>query len=542
MLVNRSFCQAADQNKNKPDAVNIAAMTLVSKSSISKLSSLKKHQAMLKASGLAFSLLALSACGGSSDSEDAQGYIKFYNASADAPNIYLTIDENLDEDEEDEFEQTFSSVAYGKTGSRIQLDTQSYYMELAWQNEDSSVRSDLEIVFEDQIIVDEDVTKWIVMSDSIQNPRVDIFEIPDISDDEADDDQDDDLFNLRFVNLHDTYTDIDFYLSGSDETFNEAVLVTGLQSYALSENFKFEEDQYKFYITTPGSTEVLFTSDEVDYAFGGQYLISIRENQGVGGSPFTIDNISNSSITQYDALESMANVAVYNGLDAIDLLPAYDAKINVLVDGTTDIPLLEDLVYGDFSETYEIDSGDYRFTVSDPSNNDILLQNRALSMPQNTNRTLFLYWTEEAVDDDGDGDVDEDDDGQVDEYRAIVSSLVVDNSDRSRLYDKELTLLNLVNSDDFTTVTFYFVKSDEIIETAENQRNVIQGNATSLVLRNNTYQLFVVAEIDNNEIIIDEQILVLDETETDQFLILEHSIESSSGYEVRVVDQNSTDD
>ena len=542
MLFNRSFCQAADQNKNLLDAFRVSALVSLSKRTSLKLISSKKHKTMLQASGIAFSLAALSACGGSSDSEDAQGYIKFYNASADAPNIYLTIDENLNEDEEDEFEQTFSSVAYGKTGSRIQLDTQNYYMELAWQDEDSSVRSDLEIVFEDQIVVNEDVTKWIVMSDSIQNPRVDIFEIPDISDDEADDDQDDDLFNLRFVNLHDSYTDIDVYLSGSDETFNEAVLVTGLQSYALSENFKFEEDQYKFYITTPGSTEVLFTSDEVNYAFGGQYLISIRENQGVGGSPFTIDNISNSSITQYDALESMANVAVYNGLDQLNLLPAYDAKINVLVDGTTDIPLLENLAYGEFSETYEIDSGDYRFTVSDPVSNDILLQNRALSMPQNTNRTVFLYWTEEAVDDDGDGDVDEDDDGQVDEYRAIVSSLVVDNSDRSRLYDKELTLLNLVNSDDFTTVTFYFVKSDEIIETAENKRNVIQGNATSLVLRNNTYQLFVVAEIDNNEIIIDEQILVLDETETDQFLILEHSIESSSGYAVRVIAQSFADE
>ena len=48
----------------------------------------------------------LSACGGSS-SDDTKGYIKFYNASSDSPGIYLTLDENLDEDEDDEFEQTF---------------------------------------------------------------------------------------------------------------------------------------------------------------------------------------------------------------------------------------------------------------------------------------------------------------------------------------------------------------------------------------------------------------------------------------------------
>ena len=91
--------------------------------------------------------IALSACGGS-DSDDSQGYIKFYNASSNSPGIFMTIDENLDEDDDDEFEQTFSAVQYASVGSRIQLDTQQYYIELAWQDEDSSVRSDLEIVFE----------------------------------------------------------------------------------------------------------------------------------------------------------------------------------------------------------------------------------------------------------------------------------------------------------------------------------------------------------------------------------------------------------
>jgi hypothetical protein len=103
-----------------------------------------------------------------------------------------------------------------------------------------------------------------------------------------------------------------------------------------------------------------------------------------------------------------------------------------------------------------------------------------------TKRSLFLYWTEEEVDDDNDGNVDENDDGIVDEIRPIVSSLVVDNSERFRLYDKELTLLNLVNTDEFSLVKFYFVKSDEIIETATNTRNLTKGFASSIILLNNT--------------------------------------------------------
>lgn len=495
----------------------------------------EKMQAIGKMSLLALSVAALSAC--DSDDSDDQGYVKFYNASYDAPSIFMTLDEDLDTDDDDEFEQTFSSIAYAKAGSRIALDPQDYFIELAWQDEDSSVRSDLAIIYEDQIQVKANVTHWVVLSESVQQPQVNVFAIDNIDDDEAQEDEEDDVFNLRFVNLHPVMTNIDVYLSDSDETFNEASFISTLQTNNLSDNFKIDEDQYKLYVTEAGSTSVLFTSDEINYAYGGQYLLAIRENQGVGGSPFVVDNISNSNISQYDALESTSNVSVYNGLNSNILLPEYAAKIDVDILGLTDIPSLDALDYGEFSEAYEVASGDYRFSVRNDANDEVLLQNRVLSLPQNTNRTLFLYWTEEEVDDDNDGNVDENEDGIVDEIRPIISSLVVNNSDRSRLYDKELTLLNLVNSDDFNVVKLYFVKSDEIIETAENTRSLIQGNYSSIILRNNTYHVFVLATINNNEIILDELNLTLDADSKDQFLILEHSVSNSSGYSLRAIDQ-----
>lgn len=495
-----------------------------------------------KVSLIAAFISVVSACSSDSDDSDEQGYVKFYNASYDSPSIFMTIDEDLDSDDDDEYEQTFSSVAYASTGSRIAIDPQDYYIELAWQNEDSSVRSDLEVVYEELLDVRSDTTYWVVLTDSIQTPTVEVFEIPDISDDEEDTDDDSDLFNLRFVNLHSSISDIDVYFSDSDETFNEATLLAALPQKSLSDNIKLTEDQYKLYITLSGSTEVLFTSDEINYAFGGQYLVAIRENQGVGGSPFVVDNMSNSSITQYDALESLANVSVYNGLDTNDLSPDYQAAIDIEIEGVTEISAIDALAYGEFSEAFEVESGDYRFNVANDANDENFIQNRVLSLPQNTNRTLFLYWTEESVDDDGDGNVDENEDGIIDEVRAIVSSIVVENSDRSRLYDKELTLLNLVNSDDFSIVSFYFVKSDEIIETAETSRSLVQGNASSVILLNNTYQVFVLATIDNNDIILDELTLTLDEDSEDQFLILEHSVTNSSGYALRSVDQVSGTD
>lgn len=499
----------------------------------------KKIQDISKLLFLVAGIALLGACGSSSD-DDSESFVKFYNASYNAPSIYMTLDEDIDNDYEDEFEATFSAVAYASAGSRISLSPRQYFLELAWQSEDSSVRSDLEIVFEDTIITQSDVTKWIVLSDTIQAPTVNIISIPNISDDQAVQDQEDDVFNLRLLNLHPAMTSIDVYLSKSDETFNEASLISNVITNQVSDNYKLDEDQYKIYLTQAGSSDVLFTSDEINYALGGQYLIALRENIGSGGSPFIIDSMTNTKVTEYSALESSANISIYNGLDKNELVPDYEAIINAQISGVSDIPDISELPYGSFSEVYQVDSGDYRFNVDNAATQTPFLQNRVLSLPQNTNRSLFLYWTEEAVDDDNDGNVDENDDGIIDEIRPIVSSLIVDNSERFRLYDKELTLLNLVNTDEFSLVKFYFVKSDEIIETATSIRSLTKGFASSIILRNNTYQVFVLATIDNNDIILDELTLTLSQDSQDQFLILEHDSSRSSGYAVRTANQVNT--
>ncbi|MDT0596367.1 hypothetical protein [Glaciecola petra] len=485
-------------------------------------------------------LLSLIACSGSSDDEDATGYIKFYNASADSPAIFMTIDEDIDSDADDEIERTLSGVSYASAGTRTELETQSYYLELAWQDEDSSARTDLEIVYESQIDISEDETQWVIMTGSVQSPTVNIYSIPELDEDELSDDQDDDLFTLRVINLHQSIVDVDIYLSLEDETFNEAELLVSAQADLMTEKLKREQDQYKVYITQSGQSEVLFSSEDISFVTGVQYLLALRENQGVGGSEFVVDNITSGQITSYEALESLANLTIYNGLNSNDLLPSYMASVNLSIDGKTTVPSTADLSYSEFSDAFELESSDYRLSVFNNNTDEVMLQNRLISAPQNADRTVFLYWTDEAVDDDGDGDVDENDDGIIDEIRPIVSTLTVENSNLSRFYDKQVTMLNLLNTDTFSRVTFYFVKSDEIIDTAENTRSLLQGTSSNMVLLNNTYQLFVVTEIDNNDIILHESTLVLDQESDDLFLLLEESESSASGYAVRVESQKTT--
>lgn len=101
---------------------------------------------------ISFTLL-LAGCGSSSDGDSGNGYLQFYNGSKNAPAVFLTIDENLNEDDEDEIEITYSAVEYGVATSAKEVADQHYYYELAWQNEDSNDREDLALISEGQLSV-----------------------------------------------------------------------------------------------------------------------------------------------------------------------------------------------------------------------------------------------------------------------------------------------------------------------------------------------------------------------------------------------------
>ena len=141
-------------------------------------------------------------------------------------------------------------------------------------------------------------------------------------------------------------------------------------------------------------------------------------------------------------------------------------------------------------------------------------------MPENTYKTIFYYIQEEAVDEDGDGNIDENDDGIVDAYKPVLRTLETTNSEGSSIYEHQVKVVNLVDNLDFSRIVVYFVKSDEIISTAEATRTVVFGNQSSLFLRNNTYQVFAVAEIDGTEIILTQSQLTLDEDSEPLFMIM----------------------
>lgn len=484
---------------------------------------------------LSILLFALSGCSGSNE-EAEPGYIKLYNASTNAPGIYLTVDENLDTDEDDEIEVTYSPVAYTSVGANNALEPDQYFIELAWQNEESLERSDLEIIYEDRVQIDSDKIKFITLTGDVRTPEVLTFDI-DVLDDEEDDDND--LFNIRLLNINSEIQSVDLYMSKDNETFNEAELVGTVNYQNLSDNIKIEQDQYIFYITLPGSTDVIFTSVDVSYTFVTQYIIVLRENIGVGSSPFSIDNIGINGVTALDDVNAEAKYSFYNGIGETEYLEGYQGAIDIEVRNQVTV---EGLEQGQFSASTITSNGDYAFNVISSDTDASFIIGALLSLKENADSTVFLYGKDEPIDEDGDGDYDENDDGIIDGYETIIKSLTLTKSDSTSIYDHGIRVINLVvGNEDFSRVTFYFVLNDELISTAENRLSVLEENSGLISLLNNTYDVYAVVTVDGTDIIVDQQVLELNEESKELYLIFEETPSTSSGYEMTFLNQQKND-
>jgi hypothetical protein len=487
---------------------------------------------------LGVSMGVLSACS-SDDDDESIGYVKFYNASPNAPGIFLTVDENLDDDDDDEVEITYSAVDYTEVSGNNALDKDTYFIELAWQDEESSDRSDLEIVYEDSVTIRTDEISFIALTGDVRNPEVLRFDI-DVIDDEEDDD--DDLFNIRLLNIHAEIQSVDLYVSKDNETFNVAEFLATVNYQTLSDHIKLDHDQYFFYITLPGSTDVIYTSVDVSYTTVTQYVVVLRDNTGVGSSDFSIDSIGTNGITELQDVDSEAEFGFYNAISENDYLPDYQGAIDIDVKIGDDSEVkIDNLTKGEFSVSTITSNGDYAFDVINTDTEELYISDALLSLQENADNTIFLYGRKDAIDEDNDGVTDENEDGIVDDYEIVIKSLTLTKSSSASIYSHGIQVVNLADSEEFSRVTFYFVLNDEIIATADNLLSVLQENSGSLTLLNNTYDVYAVATIDGTETVLDSLGLVLDETSQEQYLIFEQDIYASSGYQMLLVNQKSDD-
>jgi len=305
----------------------------------------------------------------------------------------------------------------------------------------------------------------------------------------------------------------------------------------LSTSQKVDQEDYIFYITTAGNEEVLFTSESISFAYSSQNIMIVRDNDGAGSSPYVLDKMSDSAVIEYVDAESEAQFRAYNAIAHNDELTNYLQKFSLYINGVDETPDIGSLAFGEISDTFIFETGDYSLDITNTDDSTSLLSNHLLSLPENTNRTIFFYAEEEYIDADGDGDIDENDDGEPDEIEVGVFSLIVENSLSTGIYSHEVETVNLIQSDDFSLVAVYFVRQDEIIESALYSSYVDYKNSNSITLTNNTYQVFVTAEDNGSTIILNTFELILDENSKEQYLILEVDESTPTGYKTTMLTQ-----
>jgi hypothetical protein len=481
--------------------------------------------------------LTLFGCGGDDDNDSGTSYIQLYNLSSNAPGIYLTVDKYNDDDFD---EKTQSAIEFTNVSNRLSYDSDTYDIELAFQNEYNNTY-DLENVYENQLQINSDTVEFIVITEDIRTPSVFIYQVPIRDDDEIDDDNDHEVFNIRVLNMHTLSEGVDIYYSESDETFNEASLLNTTNYSEMAANQKIAQNGYIFYLTFAGHDEVLYTSEDIDFPYAAEYIMVIRENTGVGLSPFILDIISTSSIDEFSDTNAEASYRIFNAIVENDLLPQYDNSVDFHIDGIDDSPEVSSLSFGEFSQPIITDSGDYSMSLVDPTTQESILSNHLLALNENTDKSIFFYLLEEAIDEDGDGDIDENGDGYIDKTQVTMNSLIVDNNQSSSIYSHQMKVINLIDQDevidDFSSIKVYFVRHDEIIDTADQSLTATFANPSAVTLLNNTYTVYVIGKLDSSDIILSSSELILNEESRDQFIILEKEASSSTGYSMIFANQ-----
>ncbi|ALM93006.1 MULTISPECIES: DUF4397 domain-containing protein [Alteromonas] len=436
----------------------------------------------------------LAACGGSDSSSDySYAYIQFYNASPNGANVEMR---EVDGD-------SFGSAQFGDTTAMYSMDNGEIELEFIRTDSD-----DQEVLIDTYTVnLKNGDKRLIVMSGDFASPI--------ISDYSYTRETLEDHFRLFALSVTIDEGSYDFYLAESGDPFEAANFLGTVTASEMIEfdywdpdddSDYFDEDEYTIYLTEPGSTEVIFESQTIDFAYETEYLLTMRDVSGAIQSGLVVDTILNSSsVTALTDVEADSQYRIYNSTNITTAL-------DVTFGGNTDE---EDVAFsldaGELSEFTEIGYGDYRVTVTDTSGEATTLSNKLITLNQGESKAILIY-----------------------EKAGALGAVTFVESGLPQAYDKTVNFINLV--EDFDDVDFYLVRNDETIDTAEyDLQNLEFGETDSEVLPSDYYEIIAVYEDDNEEQILLDRTALFGFTEEENYIVTVEPADTATGYEINIL-------
>lgn len=440
-------------------------------------------------------LFGLSACGSSdsSNSDYSYAYVQFYNASPNGANVEMR---EIDGD-------SFGSAQFGDTTSLFSMEDGDIELEFIRTD------SDDQEVYIDELTVNlrNGYKTIVVMSGDFNSP---IFTTYSFERETLED-----HFRLFALSVTAGESSYDFYMSESGDPFEAAhflgTISTGnaaeLEYWDTDEDSDdFDEGEYTIYLTQPGSEEVIFESQTVNFPYSTEYLLTLRDVSGAIQNGLVVDTILNSStVTALTDVEADSQYRIYNSTEI-------DTELNVTFGGNTDEEDVSfTLAAGEISEFSAIRYGDYRVTVSDPSSSSVALTNKLITLNQGESKAILIY--------------------SVDNKLGAATFL---ESSLPQAYDKTVNFINLVS--DYDDVDFYLVRNDETIDTAEyDLQNLEFAESASRVLPSDYYEVIAVYEDDNDEQILLDRTSLFGFTEEKNYIVTVEPANTSTGYEIKIL-------
>lgn len=454
-------------------------------------SKVKLHLVLL----VLFVLGGLTACGGSdsSSSEYSFAYLQFYNASPNGANVEVR---EVDGD-------SFGSAQFGDATSMFSLDNGELTLEFIRTDADDQE------VFIDELTVNlkSGYKTIVIMSGDFNSPVFTTY-----SYERETLENHFRLFALSVVADNASY---DFYMSESGDPFEAAnFLGTVTTSDMLELTFwdsdedsdDFDEGEYTVYLTNPGSDEVVFESQTLDFIYSTEYLMTLRDVSGAIQEGLVVDTILNSStVSALTDVEADSQYRIYNSTNL-------EAELNVTFGGNTDEEDVSfTLAAGELSEFSTIRYGDYRVTVTDSSGAVSPLNNKLITLNQGESKAILIYNSNEKL-----------------------GAATFVESGLPQAYDKTVNFINLVS--DFDDVDFYLVRNDETIDTAEyDVQNLEFAESTSEVLPSDYYEVIAVYEDDNEEQVLLDRTPLFGFTEEENYIVTVEPADTPTGYEINVL-------
>ncbi|AWB66797.1 hypothetical protein C2869_10315 [Saccharobesus litoralis] len=427
----------------------------------------------------------LSACSSSDEDANETGFVQFYNAATNSPNIYWQMNA-VEEDDEDII---LASSSYGDASSRYTYASGEFSADLLWLEDANSYATLNEL--NDTITADQ--TNLVVVAGNIDDPTFLSFNYQEDTPEEQ--------IEFRFLPL--TGQTLDLYISPSEKSFADADLIGTFVANNLSDSFNLDFDEYKFYITQAGANTVLFESSTTTFSIAKSYVFTVLPSNSPGQSPFLLQRIdSTSSTLTYRDINAAGEYKIFNGL-------ADQQAVDLYIDNIDETPEISAIASNSFSTATELEVGDYSLNFKLANSDEFAVQNYLLTLNPNEDNTTFLY-------------------SVADTYWAIT----LDNNNQVSFYEHDIKFINLVeviNEDDIDEedqideeFDVFYVKAGETIEsTPYYLSNVDLAEMQRVILPNGDYNIFVTrGDADSRELLI-KQAYTLDKNSGNQYLVLQ---------------------